>query len=86
MPVLGRLSTPRGIAMDTKGNLIVIERNKGVTGHTLNADGCVTSSKTIIQDNGPNHGIDFNPAGNQLYARYVFPLLPRSVVLKSFHC
>ncbi|KAJ2916211.1 hypothetical protein MD484_g4181, partial [Candolleomyces efflorescens] len=68
MPVLGRLSTPRGIAMDTKGNLIVIERNKGVTGHTLNADGCVTSSKTIIADNGPNHGIDFNPAGNQLYA------------------
>lgn len=70
MPLLGRLSSPRGIAMDTKGNLFVSERNKGLTGHTLNADGCVTSSKTVVADTGPNHGIDFSPAGDKLYARY----------------
>lgn len=54
--------------MDTKGNLFVSERNKGLTGHTLNADGCVTSSKTVVADTGPNHGIDFSPAGDKLYA------------------
>ena len=62
---------PRGITMDTAGHLIVSERGKGITGHTLNADGCVTSSKTIIDDRAPNHAIEFNPAGNLLYARCV---------------
>lgn len=68
MPLLGRLSSPRGIAVDPKGNLFVVERNKGVTGHVLNADGCVTSSKTVIADTGPNHGIDFSPSGDKIYA------------------
>ncbi|RXW12263.1 hypothetical protein EST38_g13592 [Candolleomyces aberdarensis] len=68
MPVLGRLSNPRGIAMDTLGQLLVVERRKGVTGHVLDANGCVTSSKTVIQDNGLNHGIDVHPAGNKLFA------------------
>jgi hypothetical protein len=61
--------------MDIAGHLIVSERGKGITGHELNADGCVTSSKTIIADNGPNHGIEFNPAGTQLYARWVQRIL-----------
>ena len=77
--------------MDTAGHLIVSERGKGITGHELNADGCVTSSKTIIADNGPNHGIEFNPAGTQLYARWVrgtyigdyFSLPPRPALVIS---
>jgi DNA-binding beta-propeller fold protein YncE len=70
MGLLGRLSSPRGIAMDTQGHLLVSERNKGITGHVLDANGCVTSSKTVVQDNGPNHGIDVNPEGTKLFARY----------------
>lgn len=68
--VLGRLTMPRGLAMDTAGHLIVSERGKGITGHVLDASGCVTSSKTIVQGNGPNHAVEFNPAGDKLYARY----------------
>src|SRR5688572_5909390 len=30
-PILGRLSTPRGITLDTRGNLLVVERGKGIT-------------------------------------------------------
>lgn len=79
MSVLGGLSMPRGLAMDTAGHLIVSERGKGITGHVLDADGCVTSSKTIIQGSGPNHAVEFNPAGDKLYARYAeHAILPSS--------
>ncbi|KAF9057253.1 hypothetical protein BJ165DRAFT_1333787, partial [Panaeolus papilionaceus] len=68
MPVLGRLSSPRGITLDSRGNLIVVQRGLGVTGHTLNSDGCVTSTKTIISDTSLNHAVEFNPSGNKLFA------------------
>lgn len=71
MPVLGRLSSPRGITLDSRGNLIVVQRGLGVTGHTLNSDGCVTSTKTIISDTSLNHAVEFNPSGNKLFARLV---------------
>lgn len=61
---------PRGIVIDTLGNLLVVERGKGVTGHRLNAQGCVISSKVVIADTSLNHGIDVNVLGNRLVARY----------------
>ncbi|TFK28302.1 cellobiose dehydrogenase [Coprinopsis marcescibilis] len=67
-PVLGKLRTPRGITLDSRGNLLVIERGIGVTGHTVDASGCVTSSKVIIEDGRLNHGIDVHPSGNRLVA------------------
>jgi len=68
-PILGKLSNPRGIVLDSRGNLLVVERNKGITIHTLGSNGCVTSSKTLISDTSLNHGIDINAAGNKLAAR-----------------
>ncbi|EAU83830.2 hypothetical protein CC1G_09499 [Coprinopsis cinerea okayama7 len=65
-PVLGRLRSPRGITMDSRGNLLVLQRGIGVTGHQVDANGCVTSSQTIIQDTRLNHGLDV--VGNKLYA------------------
>ncbi|KAG2006962.1 cellobiose dehydrogenase [Coprinopsis cinerea AmutBmut pab1-1] len=65
-PVLGGLRTPRGIILDGRGNLLVIERGKGLTGHTLDSEGCVTNSKLIIDDTRLNHGIDV--VGNRLVA------------------
>jgi hypothetical protein len=68
--VLGSLTTPRGITLDSQGNLLVIERGKGLTGHRLDSDGCVLSSRVIIEDENLNHGLDVN--GNRLVARCVF--------------
>lgn len=66
--VLSRLSAPRAVVVDSKNNLIVLQRDIGITGHTLDANGCVTSTKIIIEDATFNHGLDV--VGNKLYVRY----------------
>ncbi|PPQ71370.1 hypothetical protein CVT24_011756 [Panaeolus cyanescens] len=68
MPVLGRLRSPRGLTLDSRGNLIVLQRGIGVTGHTLDVDGCVTSSKTIIADSSLNHAVEFSVDGTKIFA------------------
>jgi len=83
-PVLGKLTSPRGIVLDSEGNLLVVERGKGITVHSLDATGCVTSSKTLVADTSLNHGININSAGNKLVARYVsFHLVECMVILHS---
>ncbi|KAH6903269.1 hypothetical protein BKA70DRAFT_1404253 [Coprinopsis sp. MPI-PUGE-AT-0042] len=65
-PVLGGLRSPRGVIMDSRGQLLVVQRGLGITGHTLDSNGCVTSSKTIVANTVLNHGIDV--LDNKLYA------------------
>lgn len=65
--LLGRLTTPRGIALDSRGQLLVVERGRGISAHVLDSNGCVTSSRLLISDTTLNHGIDV--VGNKLYAR-----------------
>ncbi|TFK28294.1 hypothetical protein FA15DRAFT_701183 [Coprinopsis marcescibilis] len=66
-PVLGRLRSPRGITADSRGNLLVLQRGLGVTGHQVDANGCVVgTSKTIVADTRLNHAIDV--VGNKLFA------------------
>jgi 6-phosphogluconolactonase (cycloisomerase 2 family) len=51
--VASGLKGPRGIIFDTAGNLLVIEKGKGVTAFTLNdAGGCLTvkSTAVVVQD------------------------------------
>jgi hypothetical protein len=67
-PVLSGLSTPRGIIIDSAGHLLVMERGVGITGHTLDANGCVTDSKVIVDDKRLNHAVDV--VGSRLVARY----------------
>ncbi|KIV94666.1 hypothetical protein PV10_02410 [Exophiala mesophila] len=66
------LSRPRGIHIDTEGNLLVVERGKGaVTAHTLEEEnGCVSiaSSTDVTGDVRLNHGIELSPDGTTLYA------------------
>ena len=71
--VLSGLTMPRGIAVDPRGNLLVIQRGRGLTGHTLDANGCVTSTKTIIANTQINHGIDVTADGRRIIARYAKP-------------
>jgi len=64
--VKGDMISARGLIFDSAGNLLVVESSKGITAHTLDATGCVVSSKTLIKQNNLNHGIYLN--GTTLYA------------------
>lgn len=62
----GNLAAPRGVAVDTRGNILTVEQGKGVTVHTLRADGCIQSSKVLINRPALNHGIALSVDGKQL--------------------
>lgn len=61
------LSRPRSVLFDTEGHLLVLEAGKGLTAHTIGADGCISASKTVIQSNQLNHGLALSPDGKTLY-------------------
>ncbi|KAL0933602.1 carbohydrate-binding cytochrome b562-like protein [Colletotrichum truncatum] len=63
----GSLSAPRGVAVDSNGNLLVVQSGKGVTIHTFGSNGCISSSKMLIDNPTLNHGIGFTPDGKTLY-------------------
>ncbi|KAK1964325.1 carbohydrate-binding cytochrome b562 [Colletotrichum sublineola] len=63
----GSLTAPRGVAVDSEGNLLVVQSGKGVTVHTFGSDGCISSAKTLIDNPSLNHGIGFTPDGKTLY-------------------
>lgn len=66
--VLGGLTSPRSMVFDSAGNMLIVQSGKGVTVHAMNADGCITSSKTLVAMNGLNHGITLSLDGKTLYA------------------
>jgi glucose/arabinose dehydrogenase len=66
------LTSPRGIKIDTEGNLLVVEEGVGITALRLNngSGSCVNvaSQDTVISDESLNHGIELSIDGNTLYA------------------
>ena len=66
--VLGGLQSPRQIVFDNLGNMLVVQSGKGISVHAMGADGCVTSTKTLISLNSLNHGLQLSADGNTLYA------------------
>ncbi|KAH7313648.1 hypothetical protein B0I35DRAFT_480320 [Stachybotrys elegans] len=65
--IAGNVRTPRGMAVDSAGNLLVINVGVGLTVHTFGADGCIASSKTLISRPQLNHGVALTPDGATLY-------------------
>ncbi|EHA51243.1 hypothetical protein MGG_09782 [Pyricularia oryzae 70-15] len=69
--LLTGLSTPRGVDFDRQGNLLIVERGRGISYVKLTeaADGsvCVQEKKLLINDAQLNHGIAMSPDGNMLY-------------------
>ena len=61
------LTKPRGLVFDTEGHLLVLEAGKGLTAHTIGANGCISSSKTVIQMTQLNHGLALSPDGKTVY-------------------
>ena len=66
--IAGGLQLPRGIILDSAGHLLIVENGKGITVRTLDANGCVTASKTLVSQNNLNHGIILTPDSKTLYA------------------
>ncbi|KFX93459.1 hypothetical protein V495_03050 [Pseudogymnoascus sp. VKM F-4514 (FW-929)] len=69
------LTRPRGMQLDSKGNLLVVQQGVGIV-HLQFTDGggtCLTVAKqtTIITDNSLNHGIGLSEDGKTLYASSV---------------
>lgn len=66
--VKGGMAAARGVVFDSAGHILVVESGKGITAHTLDASGCVHSSKTIVSQLNLNHGITFDANRTTLYA------------------
>ncbi|KAL8423770.1 hypothetical protein RB596_003842 [Gaeumannomyces avenae] len=69
-PIMSGLSSPRGIATDSQGNLLVVEEGSGVRHVKLAQSGgsvCVQSSKQLLADNQLTHGIALSPDNKHLY-------------------
>ncbi|KAF3009062.1 hypothetical protein E8E14_006884 [Neopestalotiopsis sp. 37M] len=66
--IAGNLANPRGVITDKAGRVLVLERGKGISQHTINSSGCISKSVTILSMPSLNHGIYFNSAQNKLYA------------------
>ncbi|KFZ08050.1 hypothetical protein V502_09572 [Pseudogymnoascus sp. VKM F-4520 (FW-2644)] len=69
------LSRPRGMQLDSLGNLLVVQQGVGIV-HLQFTDGggtCLTLAKqtTLITDNSLNHGIGLSEDGKTLYASSV---------------
>jgi glucose/arabinose dehydrogenase len=69
--------------MDKEGNLLVVESRKGISVHTLGADGCVVQSKLLVNQTDLNHGIQVTPDGKTLLARYVFNSVDELVLIRA---
>lgn len=66
--ILGSLTQPRTIIFDPAGHMLVLQATSGISVHTFGEDGCVASSKSLVQDAGLNHGLSLTPDGTTLYA------------------
>ncbi|KAF2665863.1 soluble quino protein glucose dehydrogenase [Microthyrium microscopicum] len=70
------LSQPRGLTFDSEGNLLVVERGRGITAFKITEDagGCLPTAgakSTAIGNAQLNHGIDLSPDGKTLFASSV---------------
>ncbi|KAI1101685.1 hypothetical protein F4804DRAFT_343800 [Jackrogersella minutella] len=66
--VANNLSSPRGIVVDSKSRLLIVQKGVGISQHNLDKDGCITSSRILISMSALNHGIYFGIDGRTLYA------------------
>ncbi|OTA62056.1 soluble quino protein glucose dehydrogenase [Hypoxylon sp. EC38] len=62
------LRQPRSIIFDNAGHMLVLQASSGISVHTFGADGCINSTKTLVQNSGLNHGLSITPDGKTVYA------------------
>lgn len=64
------VSEARGIIFDSQGRLLVVQQGIGIAVLTLSNDSCATviSTSMLLENSSLNHGIEFSPDGQTLYA------------------
>ncbi|KAI0892079.1 hypothetical protein F4806DRAFT_500448 [Annulohypoxylon nitens] len=62
------LHSPRGLVIDSQGRLLVVEKGTGISQHTVDDNGCITSSRLLVSMSTLNHGIYLGNDGGSLYA------------------
>ncbi|KAI0832283.1 hypothetical protein F5Y06DRAFT_307457 [Hypoxylon sp. FL0890] len=62
------LTSPRGLVVDNRGRLLIVEKGLGISQHTVDVNGCVTSTRTLVSMTSLNHGIYLGVDGRTLYA------------------
>ncbi|KZV91846.1 soluble quino protein glucose dehydrogenase [Exidia glandulosa HHB12029] len=66
--VASGLASPRTLAFDSAGHLLVLQAGSGIVALTLNADGSVASKTTVRSDPYLNHGLTLSADSTTLYA------------------
>ncbi|KAI1340206.1 hypothetical protein F5Y15DRAFT_423210 [Xylariaceae sp. FL0016] len=66
--VAGELTSPRDLVIDSKGRILIVEEGTGISQHTVDHNGCINSSRTLISNDELNHGIYLGINGNTLFA------------------
>lgn len=78
------LVSPRGIAIDGQGRILIVEEGVGISQLTVDtASGCVTSSRTLVSMTVLNHGISLATDGRTLYASSATTVFGWSYSLES---
>ncbi|KFA60619.1 hypothetical protein S40285_07941 [Stachybotrys chlorohalonatus IBT 40285] len=67
LKLAGGLRAPRGMAVDTNGNLLIIQVGLGLTAHTIGTNGCISGARTLISRPQLTHGVALTPDGRTLY-------------------
>lgn len=67
----GDLTTPRGVVVDVRGSLLIVEVGSGLSVHTFGEDGCIAGSKLLIDKPGLTHGVTIAPDNVTLYVSSV---------------
>ncbi|KAH8895698.1 soluble quino protein glucose dehydrogenase [Thozetella sp. PMI_491] len=65
--IVGNLTQPRTVIFDPLGQMLVLQATKGVSVHTFGPDGCINSTKWVINGVGLNHGLSLTPDGKTMY-------------------
>ncbi|KAI2464285.1 hypothetical protein F4781DRAFT_436599 [Annulohypoxylon bovei var. microspora] len=66
--VANGMTSPRGLVIDGQGRLLIVEEGSGISQHTVDTNGCITSSRMLITMSALNHGIYLGIDGRTLYA------------------
>ncbi|KAJ3053821.1 hypothetical protein HK097_003287 [Rhizophlyctis rosea] len=65
--LVNNVKTPRGLAVDSRNNLLVVESKVGVKAFTINANGCITKTKTVLTEPTLNHAVTVSVDGKYLF-------------------
>ncbi|KAI2641273.1 soluble quino protein glucose dehydrogenase [Xylaria nigripes] len=62
------LHSPRDLIFDSQGRLLIIQKGAGLSQHTVDVNGCITTMRLLISNADLNHGVCLSEDGMTLYA------------------